>query len=167
MFQVTLWLLLLYLTSLAAGKCQGNASDLILVLNNWPLTVIPNCEGNSVDVQLYSNLPQARLVCPGEPLTFTCMTVGSPLLAWSSSHYISESGTQLSFSKEDMMGTTKLSPNDASVGNLTKVNSSDPIILESTLHFNVSDQYSTSQIICINSANDLSTTINFNIGKRM
>ena len=51
---------------------------------------------------------------------------------------------------------------------LTKVDRSDPVnvILESTLQFNVSDQYSTSQIICINSANGVNATINFNIGKR-
>ena len=103
-------------------------------------------------------------------MTFTCTTVGSSLLAWSSCHYISESGVQLYFSSsEDTVGTTKPSPNGASVGNLTKVDRSDQvnIILESALQFDVSDQYSTSQIICINNANNINATINFNVGKRL
>ena len=122
-----------------------------------------------MDVQLCCNLSQALFVCPGDTVTFTCRTVGSPLLAWSSPHYISERGTQLFFSSsEDTVGTTRTSPNGASVGNLTQINRSDPInvILESILQFNVSDQYSTSEIICISTANDVNATINFNIGKR-
>ena len=124
-----------------------------------------------MDVQLCSNplnLSQALLVCPGKIMTFTCMTVGSPLLAWSSDRYISESGSVLFFSpSEDIMGTTKTSPNGASVGNLTQVNSSDPIILESTLQFNVSHQYSRFQIICINIANGVNATTEFNVGKNV
>ena len=121
-----------------------------------------------MDVQLCSNLSQMLLVCPGEPVTFTCTIVGSPFLAWSSRQYISESGSQLLFSSsEDMVGTTRTSPNGASVGNLTKINSSDPITLESMLHFSVSEQYSTSEIICINAANGVNATVSFSIGKKL
>ena len=120
-----------------------------------------------MDVQLCSDLCQVSIsACPGEPVTFTCMTVGSQFLGWNSPHYISESGSPLSFTFEDMVGTTRPSPNGASVGNLTKVNSSNPVILESTLQFNVSDQYSTSQIICINSAKGVNVTSDFNVGKK-
>ena len=68
-----------------------------------------------------------------------------------------------------MVGTTRPSPNGVSIGNLTKLNNSDPamIILESQLHFNVSDQYSTSQIMCINTANGVNATISFNVGKKL
>jgi hypothetical protein len=160
-------LLLLYLTRPATGKCHGKNSDLFSILNNYfAIALTNNCEGSSEDVQLCNNNPQD--VCPGQPLTFTCMTVGSPFLAWRSPHYVSESGSTLFFSmSEDMVGTTKPSRNGASIGNLTKVNSSDPIILESQLYFNVSDQYSTSQIICINTANGVNATITFNIGKKL
>ena len=107
------------------------------------------------------------MVCPGEPLTFVCTTFGSPFLAWSSPHYVSESGSPLFFSASaDMVGTTRSSLIGASIGSLTKVNSSDPIILESQLHFNVSDQYSTSQIICISTANGVNATTTFNVGKK-
>jgi hypothetical protein len=121
-----------------------------------------------VDVQLCSTSQQDLLfVCPGQPLTFTCTTVGSQFLAWSSPHYVSENGSPLFFSSEDMVGTTRPSRNGASIGNLTKVNSSDLIILESQLHFNVSDQYNTSQIICINTASGVNATITFNVGKKL
>ena len=119
-----------------------------------------------MDVQLCSDLPQALFVCPGEPMTFTCTTVGSPLLAWSSRHYVGKDGSTFFFYKSEDVGTTKPSLNGESVGNLTKVNSSNPIILESQLHFNVSDQYSTSQIICINIASGVNATTVFNIGKK-
>ena len=132
-----------------------------------PATSTSNCEGNSVDVQLCSSPQDVSQVCPGQPLKFVCTTVGSPFLAWSSPHYVSESGSTLFFSdSEDTVGTTKPSLNGASIGNLTKVNSSDPIILESQLHFNVSDQYGTSQIICINTANGVNATKTFIVGKK-
>jgi hypothetical protein len=120
-------------------------------------------------VQLCSTSPQdLSQVCPGQAPTFTCTTVGSQFLTWSSPHYVSESGSPLFFSEsEDIVGTTKLSFNGASTGNLTKVNSSDPIILESQLHFNVSDHYSTSQIICLNTASGVTATITFNVGKKL
>ena len=118
-----------------------------------------------MDVQLCGDLPQASFVCPGEPVTFTCMTVGSPFLAWSSYHYVSETGSSLFFSSlEDMVGTTRTSLNGASISNLTNV---DNNVLESTLYFHVSDQYSTSQIICINTASGVNATINFNVGKKI
>jgi hypothetical protein len=66
-----------------------------------------------------------------------------------------------------MVGTIRPSLNGASIGNLTKVNSSDPIILESQLYFNVSDEHSTSQIICINTANGVNATLTLNIGKKL
>ena len=160
-------MLLIYLTRLAAGKCQGNASGLVCS-NNWLFIATPNCEVSGVDVRLCSDLSQASIACPEELLTFTCTTVGSPLLGWSSLQYVRESGSPLLFSQsQDTEGDTKPSPNGASVGTLTKVNISDPIILESTLQFNVSDQYSTSQIICINIANGVNATTEFNVGKRL
>ena len=125
-----------------------------------------NCESSRMDVQLCSDL--SAIACPGEPLTFICTTVGSPFLAWSSPHYVSESGSPLFFSaSEDIVGTPRSSLNGESIGILTKVNSSAPIILESQLSFNVSDQYSTSQIICINTANGVNATTTFNVGKKL
>lgn len=129
-----------------------------------------NCDSSRLigDVQLCSSQQDISQVCPGQPLIFICTIVGSPLLLWSSPHYISESGVQLFFSaSEDAVGTTKAFRNGASIGTLTKVNLSDPIILESQLHINVLDQYSTSQIVCINAASGVNATITFNIGKKL
>ena len=132
-----------------------------------PATSTSNCEGSSVDVQLCSSPQDISQVCPGQPVILTCTTVGSQFLAWSSPHYVSESGFPLFFSdSEDMVGTTRPSPNGASIGILTKVNSSGPIMLESQLHFNVSDQYSSSQIVCINTANGVNVTTTFIVGKK-
>lgn len=74
----------------------------------------------------------------------------------------------MSFSDlEDMVGTTRPSLNEESIGNLTEVNSSDPTTLESQLHFNVSDQYSSSQITCINHANGVNATTTFTVRKKI
>ena len=102
-----------------------------------------------------------------QPLTFTCTTVGSSLLIWSTRHYIHDRGAELFFSSEEMLGTSKPSLNGACFGfaNLTMVNSSDPVMIESQLHIEVLDQYNTSQIICINNARDVNVTITFSVGK--
>ena len=101
-------------------------------------------------------------------MKFTCRTVGSTLLAWGSSQYISDSGAQLFFASDEVVNVSRPSPNGLSIGNLTKLNKSDPamIILESQLQFVVSDEYNSSQIICSNTANGIDVAINFNVGKK-
>lgn len=127
------------------------------------------CERDSTLVQLCSIPQNVTLVCPGETLIFTCRTVGSPLLGWSSSQYISESGVQLFFTSNDVVNASKPSPNRLSTGNLTKLNVSDPamIIIESQLQLVVSDEYNSSQIMCSNTANGIDVAINFNVGKKL
>ena len=171
----SLWLLLLcYLTRPTIGKCYNNiivVRLLYLYSQVWLYTATPNCEGSNTDIQLCSsiNLSQNSFVCPGQSLTFTCTTNGSPILAWSSSQYV---GSPLFFSSEDMVGTSRPSHNGASIGNLTNHtnltnldSNSTVIILESQLHFEVSDEYNSSQIICSNIASGMNVNIIFNVGK--
>ena len=127
-----------------------------------------DCESRSSFVQLCSTPQNISLVCPGQSVTFTCMTVGSTILAWSSSHYISDTGAQLFFASDESLNSSKPSPNGASIANLTMVNTSNlsMIILESQLQFYVSEEYNASQIICSNNANGVNVTISFTVGKK-
>jgi hypothetical protein len=130
----------------------------------------PGCEGSATDTLLCSSSPQYlsqnAIVCPGISLTFTCTTNGSSSLAWISDHYIGEMGAELVFTSGEI-GSNKTSPNGASFAILTKVNTSNlrMIMLESQLHIVVSDQYSSSQIICSNTGSATNVPINFNVGK--
>ena len=100
-------------------------------------------------------------------LTFTCTTIGSTSLVWTSDHYIGDMGDDIFFSSSEMVGRNKTSPNGA-VANLTSVNASDltMIMLESQLHIVVSDQYNSSQIVCSSIGSGTSVPIDFNVGKR-
>jgi hypothetical protein len=94
---------------------------------------------------------------------FTCTTSGSQLLAWSSDHYVSESGLQLFFGADDAPGLLKPSPNNASVANLTMV---DGLVLESELHIMVSSKYARSTVTCFNNAKRLNASISFDVGEK-
>ena len=97
------------------------------------------------------------------------MTVGSPSLAWISEQYVSDMGAELFFTFRETAPLTKTSPNGASSANLTKVNASDQtmIMLESQLHIVVSNEYSSSQIVCSNTGSGTNVPINFNVGKKL
>ena len=131
---------------------------------------IPGCESGSSLIRLCSSVQNVSIVCPGQTLIFTCVTVRSRSIAWSSDEYVSGSGNQLFFGVGERLGLTKPSPaNNASFAQLTGVNDSDTgmIVLESQLHIVVSNKYNSSEIICYNNAHGLNETINFNVGKKL
>ena len=147
-----------------------NFSEILYFMIGFNLA-IPSCEGSATDIQLCSsplNLTQDAIVCPGIALTFTCTTVGSTSLVWTSDHYISGMGADIFFSSREMVGSNKTSPNRASFANLTNINVSDltMITLESQLHIVVSDQYNSSRIVCSNTGSGTSVPIDFNVGKK-
>ena len=96
-------------------------------------------------------------------MTFTCTTSGSAILAWSSVHYVSESGLEIFFGSDNTVGLLKLSPNNASVANLTMV---DGLVLESELHIMVSSKYARSTVTCFNNAQLVNASISFDVDEK-
>ena len=129
----------------------------------------PSCEGSANDTQLCSSPLNHTIVCPGIALTFTCTTVGSTSLVWTSDHYIGGMGADIFFSFRETVGSNEISPNGAGFANLTNINTSDltMIMLESQLRIMVSDQYNSSQIVCSNTGSGTSVSINFDVGKKL
>ena len=48
--------------------------------------------------------------CPGEEITFTCETVGSPSIGWTSDEYIERDGNPLEFAQFDNVENMQHSP---------------------------------------------------------
>lgn len=63
---------------------------------------------------LSSSLRQGERACPGERITFTCVTNGSASHAWMSNEYIGRGGIQLEFASFDSPG--EIRRNTASQG---------------------------------------------------
>ena len=131
----------------------------------WLQQVPVRLEAARSSMQLYSIPQNLSSVQPGESVTFTRTTSGSPILVWSSIHYVSESGLQLFFGSEDTVGLLKHSPNNASVANLTMV---DGLVLESELHIIVSSKYTRyrSTVTCFNNAQLVNASISFDVGEK-
>ena len=106
--------------------------------------------GGSSLIRLYSSPQNLSNVRPGQSVIFTCTTSGSQIIAWSSVHYVSESGLEIFFGSDNTVGLLKLSPNNASVANLTMV---DGLVLESELHIMVSSKYARSTVTCLTTLN--------------
>ena len=58
---------------------------------------------------LSSTVPAGVPVCPGQEITFTCETEGSPTIAWESIDYI-DVGSQLEFGAFNHPGVSRTSP---------------------------------------------------------
>jgi hypothetical protein len=120
--------------------------------------------GNSSSlVQLSSNPQNLSNIRPGDTVVFTCRTTSSAIQQWSSIHYVGDGGRLLSFAEDNMAGREERTPNNVSVATLTMV---DDISLESELRITVSAGYPTSNVTCINEAQQVSATICFSVGKR-
>jgi hypothetical protein len=114
-------------------------------------------------IQLDSNPQNLSSLRPGQPVIFTCITCRSLVIAWSSDHYVSESGLQVFFGADNPVGLLKSSPNNASTANLTRV---DGLVLESQLHIVVSFKYTRSSITCFNNDQRVNASISFDVGEK-
>ena len=105
-------------------------------------------------------------VYPEQEVTFTCVTRGSPTLAWSSIHYIGE-GVLMEFLSINTQGTTKTSIfNNETIGTLTHVDGS-ALELESTLRIVISPMYTISTVSCISVGHNLRKNITLHVlGKK-
>lgn len=88
--------------------------------------------------------------CPGEVITFTCTTIGSPIIAWISDEYIAPGGVQLAFATVDTIGDTETSSRYLSTVATLTGNLLASQTLTSTLQLTVSAEYQVSSVTCVN-----------------
>ena len=112
------------------------------------------------------HVSELQNVCPGEEVTFTCETRGSPVITWSSDEYIGIRGTQLQFTIIDSVGTTRTSdhvnPNTvATLINVTNENGDD--VLVSQLRIVALSGFLTSSVACIDGSSGAINTVMFHV----
>ena len=103
---------------------------------------------------LSSSLSEGQRVCPGDAISFTCVTNGSASLAWSSDDYIGQGGVQLEFASYHDPG--RIARNRASPIGTQAILVSKEIeenetqgILESQLNIVVTSDYQITIINCL------------------
>ena len=125
---------------------------------------------NNVGIQLVGSNPVIMTSVPNigtpvfvsQPITISCMTSGTQLLAWESNEYIGLSG-QLAFGSENMEGmriNSEIMNHTFAI--LTRiVTESTEVQLESQLHLIVTPQHRTFTIICRNVDQNLADNVTF------
>ena len=113
--------------------------------------------------------------CNGKVITFTCMTKGSPIIAWSSDTYIGMGNVQLAFAAEnDNVGTRRNSssnPNTVAELVTKETDSNGTQILISNLTITTTTEHSedsnnniiTSSVMCINIGDSTTKTLDFHV----
>ena len=96
-----------------------------------------------------SSVPIGGHVCPGQEITFTCVTQGSPTIAWASSEYI-DRGSYIEFAVFNRPGDVGISPiNPNTIATLVDNKIEDGAqILRSVLHIIASAKFSIFSISC-------------------
>ena len=112
-------------------------------------------------VVLTSSLSDRFVAYPEEIVTFTCITMGSSILAWESRDYIGD-GIQLEFISIDSPGLTQQSGTTTFATLDSVTNDNGEIVLVSTLQITASSQFPTSSVACrhVDSGTLNSTTFN-------
>ena len=96
----------------------------------------------------------------GETVTFTCMTRGSNIIAWSSDEYTGLDGNRLEFIPVDVEGATqRVGQTVATLINVSRVEGE--VILVSQLQISVLFMFQVSSITCHGLDNDAVNTISF------
>ena len=102
-------------------------------------------------------------VCPGEVITFTCVTNGSSSHAWRSDEYIGEGGIQLEFASYDSPGDIHSNP-ASSADTFATLIAVENRTLQSQLHITVAADRSNFTIIsCMNVDADLVKNTSFQV----
>ena len=92
--------------------------------------------------------PTPNTLCPGEVVTFTCVTHGSPIIAWRSVDYIGT--TQLEFAAANNIGAVDLNQDNTAIATLTGKNVVDGVrVLTSKLQITTSSKFPTSSVTCV------------------
>ena len=119
-------------------------------------------------IVLSSSLSEGQQVCPRDELTFTCVTNGSAILAWSSDDYIGRGGIQLLLASNrnpgyiekngaSLMGTKATLIRKEIEENETRG------ILESELEITVTSDYQIATINCLHVDNGSQESTRFQL----
>ena len=138
---------------------------------NYLCTILTAFATLSSSQEVRHTLPDGQSPCPGEIITLTCVTRGSPILAWTSDQYIEQGGTQLEFATFNNEGETRSSPiNTDTVATLTrKAMENGQQVLESQLRITMLPSFPTFSVSCIHigSGNTNETTFQLLLGMYM
>ena len=98
-----------------------------------------------------SNLTNDQPVCPGQTITFTCVTRGSPTIEWTSDEYIEDNGPGLQFNELSVLNNRKNSHvNPETFAYLVSKRFDGGVdVLASKLHIVVLSRFSTASVTCI------------------
>lgn len=110
-------------------------------------------------------IDEPKILCPGEDITFTCVTRGSPIIAWQSDEYIGEGGTQLEFATFNNQGDTDSSSvNPDTVATLTRNSNEDGVqVLESKLRVITSAEFPDASVTCVHVGTGIKNTTRFHV----
>lgn len=92
-----------------------------------------------------------RPLCPGQVVNLTCVTRGSPTIAWSSDQYIDEGGNSLEFGPRNSVGNTLNSPINPNT-TVTFIDRSviDGVeVLESQLRIIITPEFPSASVSCV------------------
>jgi hypothetical protein len=113
-------------------------------------------------VELESSFNADRLACPGDVITFTCITRGSPILEWFSEEYIGTGRDRLQILSESTRNTSSITPDAVAIRiNVTSV--SGVTVIVSELRITASTKYPTATVSCSNGDQSLLQNITFRI----
>ena len=113
------------------------------------------------EISLRTSLDNGTRVCPGQEITFTCETIGSSQLIWSSDQYIGIGGAQLQFFSRDTPGLVAASTINSDVfATLISADAQSQRIV-STLHIKASSDMSNPSVMCVHSTDMTNKTFRF------
>ena len=110
---------------------------------------------------LSSTVPAGVRVCPGQEITFTCVTEDSPTIAWESFDYI-DVGSLLEFGAFNHPGDSRTSPiNPDTVATLVgiSINKHGEQVLASELRLIPIPQFPISSVSCVHGNGTKSTIV--------
>ena len=110
-----------------------------------------------------SSISEGEIVCPGETVTFTCVTRGTIILIWSSEEYIG--AINIDFNERDNINRpVQASRNNNTLATLVNVSMDGSTrVLVSQLRIIVSSVSLTPSVTCINELDRTSDTIPFRV----
>ena len=113
-------------------------------------------------ITLASTVSAEESVCPGEEVTFTCITRESAIITWMSTTYI---GDQIGFNTENMVNETHRSSIDSNTVATLVINTNEngTMVLESQLRIIMSSVSLNPSVTCIHGSNNIPVTFTIQV----
>ena len=109
---------------------------------------------------LHSSVPSGSPVYPEQPITITCTTRNSQILAWESDEYIGGGG-QVVFTSNNLPDSIDTSRNGALAILISVTTNNGEPIIQSELLINITTRSSSSRVMCRNVDNGETDTVVF------